>query len=69
MRKRSKRYKSAAEKVTADAVGVDEAITKVKALDAAKFDQTVELVLHLGIDPKQADQMFRGSISLPRPTI
>lgn len=35
------------------------------ARDRKKFDQTVELVMHLGIDPKQADQMIRGSVSLP----
>jgi len=41
--------------------------TKYKGLrDRKGFDQTVEMVLHLGIDPKQADQMIRGAVSLPK---
>ncbi len=42
-----------------------EAIATIKSFKKAKFDQSVEVVLHLGIDPKQADQMIRGSLSLP----
>jgi len=42
-----------------------EAISKVKSFKAPKFDQSVEVCLHLGIDAKQADQAVRGSISLP----
>lgn len=61
---KSKRYKAEAEKVTKEAVSLSEAVEKVKAFNA-KFDQTVECVVHLGIDPKQADQLVRGSISLP----
>ncbi len=45
-------------------MGLTEAVEKVKSFKA-NFDQTVECVMHLGIDPKQADQLVRGSISLP----
>jgi len=48
---------------------VPEAIETLKAMaEPRKFDQTVELALHLGIDPKQADQALRGSMSLPKGT-
>lgn len=46
-------------------VPLSEAVSRVKSFKAAKFDQTVELCIHLGIDAKQADQMIRGSLSLP----
>jgi large subunit ribosomal protein L1 len=62
---RSKRYKKAAEKAVTTPVGIDQAIDAVKAFPATKFDQSVELIFSLGIDPKQADQMIRGSLSLP----
>ena len=41
------------------------AVEKIKSFKSVKFDQTVECVMQLGIDPKQADQLVRGSISLP----
>ncbi len=44
---------------------VDEAITVLKTFGTTKFDQTVDIVFHLGVDPKQADQIVRGSIVLP----
>jgi large subunit ribosomal protein L1 len=62
---RSKRYKKAAEKAITTPVAVDQAIDAVKAFPPTKFDQSVELIFSLGIDPKQADQMIRGSLSLP----
>lgn len=62
---RSKRYKEDIKKKPAAPVSVDQAIDVVKSFKATKFDQTVELIINLGIDPKQADQMIRGSISLP----
>ena len=65
MRVRSKRYKKESERVSSEAVGLLEAVEKVKSFGSVKFDQTIECVLHLGIDPKQADQLVRGSISLP----
>jgi large subunit ribosomal protein L1 len=63
--KRSKRYKKAAEKAITTPVAIDQAVEAVKAFPATKFDQSVELIFALGIDPKQADQMIRGSLSLP----
>ncbi len=66
MRPRSKRYRSDAEKASQAPVGLDEAIKKVKGFSKTKFDQSVDLVCHLGIDPKQADQAVRGSVSLPK---
>ncbi len=42
-----------------------DAVEKIKSFKSVKFDQSIECVLHLGIDPKQADQLVRGSISLP----
>lgn len=48
--------------------GVDEAIQKLKDLATAKFDETVEIALNLGVDPRHADQMVRGMVSLPSGT-
>jgi len=65
--KRSRRYRQCAKKVDPKKFyDLDEAIALIKDLDGAKFDETVELVLHLGIDPKKADQNIRGTISLPK---
>ena len=44
---------------------MDAAVSKLREFKAPKFDQTVNVVVHLGIDPKQADQALRGSISMP----
>src|SRR5580765_3543888 len=62
---RSKRYKKAAEKAITTPVDIDKAVDAVKAFPPTKFDQSVELIFSLGIDAKQADQMIRGSLSLP----
>src|SRR5690606_23565624 len=53
------------EKATEQPLSIEEGIDKLKSFDAPKFDQSVELIFNLGIDPKQADQMIRGSLSLP----
>lgn len=63
--KRSKRYRQDIKSVPEKPVSVDQAVAVVKGFKAAKFDQTVELIVSLGIDAKQADQLVRGSISLP----
>ena len=65
MGNRSKRYKKENEGVSSEPLGLSEAVEKVKSFRSVKFDQSVECVLHLGIDPKQADQLVRGSLSLP----
>jgi len=62
---RSKRYKEESKQVTKESLSLAEAVEKVRSFKSVKFDQSIECVLHLGIDPKQADQMVRGSISLP----
>lgn len=48
--------------------GVDEAISIVKANATSKFDETVEVALNLGVDPRHADQMVRGVVTLPKGT-
>ncbi|WP_326525678.1 50S ribosomal protein L1 [Sphingomonas sp.] len=48
--------------------GVDEAIGIVKANATAKFDESVEIALNLGVDPRHADQMVRGVVTLPKGT-
>jgi large subunit ribosomal protein L1 len=63
--KRSKRYKKAAEKAVQDLLSIDAGVAKLKEFAPTKFDQSVELIFSLGIDAKQADQMIRGSLSLP----
>lgn len=65
MRVRSKRYKQESQRLNKEALGLNEAIEKIKSFKSVKFDQSIECVLSLGIDPKQADQLVRGSISLP----
>jgi len=61
---RSKRYKSLVEQLSKEPIALAEAVDKVKSFEA-KFDQSIDFVMNLGIDPKQADQLIRGSISLP----
>ncbi|MBB4098993.1 50S ribosomal protein L1 [Sphingomonas kyeonggiensis] len=48
--------------------GVDEAIALVKANATAKFDESIEVALNLGVDPRHADQMVRGVVTLPKGT-
>ena len=64
-KKKSKQYRAWVESLPAEKVSVSQAVDVVKGFDSPKFDPTVELVMHLGIDPRQADQALRGSISLP----
>ena len=49
-------------------VSVEEAVSLVKAHAVAKFDETVEIAMNLGVDPRHADQMVRGSVTLPNGT-
>ena len=63
---RSKRYRASAEKQSEQPLSVRDAVVKLRTFSDTKFDQTVDCVIRLGIDPKQADQMIRGSISLPK---
>lgn len=69
MSKITKRFKTLLEKVDSSKDYVlDEAITTVKTLASAKFDETVEIALSLNVDPRHADQMVRGSVVLPAGT-
>ena len=62
----SKRFRNAAAKVDpAKAYPIAEAIGLLKDLDGAKFDESVDLAISLGVDPRQADQMVRGAVVLP----
>ncbi len=62
----SKRYRGAAEKIDrSSSYSLEEAVALLKELDGAKFDESVELAMNLGVDPKHADQMVRGAIVLP----
>ena len=64
-RSRSKRYTASMASRPVDKVPVKDAVVAVKSFSTGKFDQTIDLVMHLGIDPRQADQALRGSIALP----
>ena len=67
--KRSKAYRAAAEKIDeAQLYSATEAITLAKQGASAKFDETVEVALRLGVDPRKADQMVRGTVNLPHGT-
>ena len=67
--KRSKSYRAAAEKVNENAVyGPLEAIRLAKENAKTTYDETVEVVFRLGIDPRKADQMVRGTVNLPHGT-
>ena len=64
--KRGKKYRAALEKVEPNKkYDLQEAIGKVKEIAFAKFDETVELTMWLGVDPRKADQLVRGTIVLP----
>ncbi len=64
--KRGKKYLAALEKVEPNKkYTLDEAVVKVKEVAFAKFDETVELTMWLGVDPRKADQLVRGTIVLP----
>ena len=68
-KKHSKRYQALLEKIDKNKkYSIEEATKLVKDLKSAKFDETVELALRLGVDPRHADQMVRGSVVLPHGT-
>lgn len=67
MAKRSKRYLESRKVVDSEKkYGIHEAVKLLKLLKPAKFNESVEVAMKLGIDPKQSDQLIRGSISLPK---
>jgi large subunit ribosomal protein L1 len=65
----SKRFKKAVDGVDpAKMYSVEDAVKMVKARATAKFDETIELAINLGVDPRHADQMVRGVVALPNGT-
>src|SRR5580692_6764688 len=69
MAQHGKRYKDNLSQVDREALyGVAEAVDLAKSLASAKFDETVELAVRLGVDPRKADQIVRGTLSLPSGT-
>jgi large subunit ribosomal protein L1 len=69
MAKLTKKQKAQAPTVDREKLyGVEEAIGLVKTNATSKFDETVEIALNLGVDPRHADQMVRGVVSLPKGT-
>ena len=66
MAKPGKRYRAAKETMDADkAYALGEAIAVLKSGDGTKFDESVDIAMNLGVDPRHADQMVRGAIVLP----
>ncbi|TFG95780.1 MAG: 50S ribosomal protein L1 [Calditrichales bacterium] len=66
---RSKRYKESVSKIDrAKEYTVEEAVKLLKSVTRARFDETVEIAMRLGVDPRHADQMVRGTVSLPNGT-
>jgi large subunit ribosomal protein L1 len=69
MAKKGKRLSGAYEGIDRDAFyGLDDAVKMIKESAKAKFDETIELSMNLGVDPRHADQMVRGVVSLPKGT-
>ena len=61
-----KRYNNLKKKITATTpLPIGEAVKQVKQLASAKFDESIDIAINLGIDPKKADQAIRGTVSLP----
>src|ERR687895_198754 len=66
MKKHGKKYRAALEKVEEGRkYNLEDAVKKLKEIAFAKFDETVELTMWLGVDPRKADQLVRGTIVLP----
>src|SRR5438045_7207247 len=66
MKKHGKKYRAAVEKIdVSDKYNLEEAVKKLKEITCAKFDETVELTMWLGVDPRKADQLVRGTLVLP----
>ncbi|HYL38549.1 MAG TPA: 50S ribosomal protein L1 [Bryobacteraceae bacterium] len=65
MPKQGKKFKAASQQVEHRPYHLDDAVPLIQKIKYAKFDETVELHLRLGVDPKHADQMVRGTVVLP----
>lgn len=66
---RSKRYKASNQKVDLHkAYSIEESVKLMKEISPVKFDETVDIAVRLGVDPKKADQAIRGTVALPHGT-
>ena len=66
MKKHGKKYRAAAEKIEEGRkYNLEDAVKKLKEVASARFDETVELTMWLGVDPRKADQLVRGTLVLP----
>ena len=68
MRKRGKRYKEYKATIKNNVYNINDAIKVIKQGNVAKFDETLDIAINLGVDPKQSDQIVRGLASLPHGT-
>ena len=68
MAKKGKKLREAASKIETRPYELEEAIELLKSFNTAKFDETVEVSMRLGVDPRHADQMVRGTVMLPHGT-
>jgi large subunit ribosomal protein L1 len=64
-RNSGKKYQAASQQVTAPAYTLEDAVPLIQKIKFAKFDETIEVHMRLGVDPKHADQMVRGTVVLP----
>jgi len=68
-RKHSRRFRKAFEAIDrSKQYEIEEGLSLIKSLPAVKFDQSIDIAVRLGIDPKKTDQLVRGSVSLPKGT-
>ena len=65
MRTRGKKYHAARQQVPAKPHTIEEAVPLIQKIKFAKFDETIEMAIRLGVDPKHSDQMVRGTVVLP----
>ncbi|HDL64273.1 MAG TPA: 50S ribosomal protein L1, partial [Proteobacteria bacterium] len=69
MGKAGKKYRAAIERVEPGRLySIEEALTLLKEIAFTRFNETVEFIVNLGIDPRKSDQMVRGTVSLPHGT-
>jgi len=68
MAKHGKKYRQVSEKVEDRLYGLDEGVNAAKEASYVKFDETLEVSMYLGVDPRHADQMVRGTVVLPHGT-
>ncbi len=65
MKRRGKRYRAALQGVAPGVLDPEAALARVKELSSAKFDETVDVAVRLGVDPRHTEEMVRGAVALP----